>query len=182
MKVFHTGFLFVRDFGPLLKLSSGMPIALLRVMLHSSVRFACTALFVVIASACSTSPTAPTRSNVASATAYTAAQLEGTWSLTSIHPAGTSPQQRPDNAVYSITFATDNRLSTRADCNVCGGAFAVSGATLTAGPNLACTRAFCPTASFESAYTTILSGDSVVTATGSTLTLQSSRGSIQFVR
>ncbi len=151
-------------------------------MLHSSFRFVCTALLVVVASACSSTPTAPTREQAASASAYTAAQLEGTWSLTSIHPAGTSLQPRPDNAVYSITFATDGRLSTRADCNVCGGAFALAGATLTAGPNLACTRAFCQTASFESAYTTMLSGDSIVTATGSTLTLASSRGTIQFVR
>jgi heat shock protein HslJ len=151
-------------------------------MLHSSFRFVCTSLLVVFAAACSTSPTAPTPGQASSASAYTAAQLEGTWSLTSIHPAGTSPQQRPDNAVYSITFATDGRLSTRADCNVCGGAFNVSGATLTAGPNLACTRAFCQTASFESAYTSMLSGESVVTATGSTLTLASARGTIQFVR
>ncbi len=151
-------------------------------MLHSSFRFVCTSALVLFVSACSTSPTAPTPEQASSASAYTAAQLEGTWSLTSIHPAGTSPQQRPDNAVYSITFATDGRLSTRADCNVCGGAFNVSGATLTAGPNLACTRAFCQTASFESAYTTMLSGESIVTATGSTLTLASARGTIQFVR
>jgi hypothetical protein len=58
----------------------------------------------------------------------------------------------------------------------------VNGATLTAGPNLACTRAYCPTASFETAYTSLLSGDSIVATTSNTLTLQSARGSIQLVR
>ena len=111
-----------------------------------------------------------------------AAQLDGTWTVTSIHPMGQTPQQRPGDAMYSLTFAPDGRLSTRADCNVCGGQFAVNGATLTAGPNLACTRALCQTASFENAYTSLLSGDSVVATTSNTLTLQSARGTIQLVR
>ena len=58
----------------------------------------------------------------------------------------------------------------------------MDGTTLTAGPNLACTRAACPTMAFENAYTAILSGDSRVVVTGSTLTLSSSRGALQFVR
>lgn len=90
-------------------------------------------------------------------------------------------QQRPASATYAITF-TEGRLSTRTDCNVCSGAFSIAGDTLTAGPNLACTRAFCQTASFESAYTSLLSGDSVVSTAGNTLTFASPRGSIQFVR
>ena len=119
-------------------------------MLHCSFRLVCTALLLLSAAACSDAPTAPTPAQASSASAYVAAQLDGTWSLTSIHPAGQSPQQRPANATYAITFA-ESRLSTRTDCNVCSGTFSVSGATLTAGPNLACTRAACPTASFESA-------------------------------
>jgi heat shock protein HslJ len=35
---------------------------------------------------------------------------------------------------------------------------------------------------FENVYTAILSGDSSVVVTGSTLTLSSSRGTLQFVR
>ena len=35
---------------------------------------------------------------------------------------------------------------------------------------------------FENAYTAILSGDSTVAVTGSTLSLSSSRGTLQFVR
>lgn len=90
-------------------------------------------------------------------------------------------QQKPANAAYSITFSA-GRLSTRTDCNVCSGGFSVAGDTLTAGPNLACTRALCATASFESAYTSMLSGDSIVATSNNTLTLSSSRGAIQFTR
>ena len=53
---------------------------------------------------------------------------------------------------------------------------------LTAGPNLACTRAACPTMAFENAYTSLLGGDSNIVVTGSTLTLSSPRGTLQFVR
>ena len=153
-------------------------------MHHFLLRFVCTALLVVFASACSdspNSPTSPTAAQVSSSSAYVAAQLDGTWTLTSIQPSGQSPQQRPANATYTITFA-DGRLSTRVDCNVCSGVFSLSGDTLSAGPNLACTRAACESAPFEYAYTSILSGDSVVATSSSTLTLSSTRGAIQFVR
>lgn len=53
---------------------------------------------------------------------------------------------------------------------------------LTAGPNLACTRAACATMAFENAYTAILSGASETVVTNSTLTLTSPRGTLQFVR
>ena len=153
-------------------------------MHHLSFRFVCTALLVALATACSNSPnspTSPTAAQAASTSAYVAAQLDGTWTVTSIQPAGQSPQQRPANATYTITFA-DGRLSTRTDCNVCSGAFSLNGDTLSAGPTLACTRAACQSAPFEYAYTSILAGDSVVATSSSTLTLSSPRGSIQFVR
>ncbi len=95
--------------------------------------------------------------------------------------AGEAKQDRPFNATYTLTF-NEGRLSTRADCNSCGGSFSVEGAVLTAGPNLACTRAACPTMAFENAYTSILSGDSQIVVGGSTLTLSSSRGTLQLVR
>jgi heat shock protein HslJ len=95
--------------------------------------------------------------------------------------AGQAVQATPAGATYTLSFA-DNRLSTRVDCNTCSGTFALSGATLTAGPALACTRAACPTMAFETAYTGILSGDSTVTLSGSTLVLSSERGALSFSR
>jgi heat shock protein HslJ len=137
-------------------------------------------LLTTLTAACSDFPTAPSDSSMVSG-GYMAAQLEGTWSLSSIKPAGAQTQNRPDGATYTVTF-TDGRLSTRADCNVCGGVFSISGNTLVAGPGLACTRAACPTMAFENVYTAILSGDSTTVLDRDTLTLSSSRGVLTFTR
>ena len=142
--------------------------------------FSILVLVAVLTAACAQSVTSPTAAQVAGP-AYTTAQLEGTWTLAWIERAGEAKQNRPFDATYTLSF-NDGRLSTRVDCNSCGGSFSVNGTTLTAGPNLACTRAACPTQAFENAYTAILSGDSNVVVTGSTLTLSSSRGAMRFVR
>ena len=144
-----------------------------------------TLLVAALTAACTHhSVTTPTPLNTAlprPSDAYTTAQLDGTWTLASIQPAGDAKQDRPFTATYTLTFS-DNRLSTRADCNVCSGAFSVNGDTLTAGPLLACTRAACPTMAFENLYTGILGGDSTTIVTNSTLTMSSARGTLQFVR
>jgi heat shock protein HslJ len=143
-------------------------------------------LVVVAASfpaACSQSvgtPTSPTASGSGSL-ALTADQVSGTWRLSSIQPVGQSEQSAPSGATYTLTFA-DGRLSTRADCNVCGGAFSLSGQTLSAGPALACTRAACPTMAFESQYTSLLAGDSTASVSNTTLVLSSDRGVLRFTR
>ena len=137
-------------------------------------------LVAALTAACAQSVTSPSSAQVAGP-ASTNAQLAGTWTLASIQRAGEAKQNRPFSATYTLSF-DDGRLSTRVDCNSCGGSYTVDGTTLTAGPNLACTRAACPTMAFENAYTAILSGDSRVVVTGSTLTLSSSRGELQFVR
>ena len=138
------------------------------------------ALTALVVSACSQSVSSPTAVASPSA-AYTAAQLEGTWTLTSIAVAGQAKQDRPFSAIYTLDF-NQGRLSTRADCNTCGGSYSIDGSVLTAGPGLACTRAACSTMAFENAYTGILSGDSTMAVTGSTLSLSSSRGTLKFVR
>jgi heat shock protein HslJ len=84
-------------------------------------------------------------------------------------------------ATYTVTFA-ENRLSTRADCNTCSGAFTLAGRTLTAGPALACTRAACPAMEFDREYTTLLAGDSTVTLSGDTLEVSSAGGVLRFTR
>jgi heat shock protein HslJ len=138
-------------------------------------------LVAALTAACTHSVTSPTAVSAQASAAYTIAQLEGTWTLASIQPAGQARQDRPLNTTYTLSFS-ENRLSTRADCNTCGGVFSVSGDTLSAGPNLACTRAACSTMAFENAYTSILSGDSTIVVSGSALTLSSARGTLQLVR
>src|SRR5262245_11097023 len=136
-------------------------------------------LMAVSLAECSRSVTSPTAA--VPQAAYFTAQLEGTWTLASIQLAGQARQTRPFDATYTLTFA-DGVLATRTDCNLCNGTFSVKGSTLTAGPSLACTRAACATAEFESAYTSILNGASETVVTGSTLMLTSARGTLQFVR
>ena len=126
-------------------------------------------------------PTSPSAAAVPPASALTADQLAGTWNLVSIQPTGQGVQLTPPGATYTLSFATD-RLSTRADCNSCGAAFTLSGQTLTAGPTLACTRAACPTMTFENVYTRLLSGESTVTVAANALVLSSSRGLLHFAQ
>lgn len=131
---------------------------------------------------CAQSTSAPSApSAIGGSTTLTADQLAGTWKLVSIQPAGQPEQATPASASYTLTFA-DGRLSTRADCNSCGGTFAISGQTLSAGPALACTRAACPTMEFESKYTGLLSGDSTVMLSDQALLLSSGRGLLRFTR
>ncbi len=139
--------------------------------------FVCLVALASLVAGCSESPATLTSPS----STLTPGQLSGTWKLVSIHPAGQAEQATPAGTTYALTFA-DGRLSTQADCNTCGGAFALSGQTLTAGPALACTRAACPTMEFESVYTRLLSGEGTVTLSDSTLVLSSPRGVLRFVR
>lgn len=147
-----------------------------------NIRFSSVALILAafLASACSESPASPTSPSAGSGSpALTTGQLSGTWTLSSLQPTGQAAQASP--AAYTIAF-TDGRVSTRVDCNQCSGTIAVSGQTLTVGPNLACTRAACATMAFESLYTSILSGDHAVEVSGNTLVLSSARGRLAFTQ
>jgi heat shock protein HslJ len=95
--------------------------------------------------------------------------------------AGQAPQPVPAGASYTLSFA-DSRFSVRADCNSCGGTYTLSGTTVNLGPNLACTRAACPTMQFEAMYTNVLSGEATVAMAGNTLILTSARGVLSFTR
>lgn len=135
-------------------------------------------LFVVtsLVVGCSKSSSTPT-----SPSSVTAAQLAGVWNVLSVQPTGQPEQAVPAGTSYTVTF-DDGRLSTRLDCNICSGAFALSGQTLTAGPVLACTRAACATMAFGDAYITLLSGESTLTLAGGTLVLSSARGVLRVMR
>jgi heat shock protein HslJ len=140
-------------------------------------------ILALVVPGCSDTASTPTipSSNPGGANAITASQIAGTWKLVSLQRSGQSVQTAPADAEYALTL-TGDRASARADCNSCGGAFAVSGQTVTVGPNMACTRAACPTMAFESSYTAILAGQSTALVEGNTLTLDSSRGRLLFRR
>lgn len=109
-----------------------------------------------------------------------AGPIAGAWTLGSIHPSGRGEEATPAGAIYNVTFA-DGRLSARADCNTCTGAFTLSGQVLNVTP-LACTRAACPTMAFENAYTALLAGETTITMPAGTLVLTSARGTLRFTR
>ena len=140
-------------------------------------------IIVSLSVGCSEPLSAPTSPSAAAsgAAALTADQLAGTWNLVSIQPTGQGEALTPPGSTYTLSFAT-GRLSTRADCNSCSAAFAVSGQTLTAGPIMVCTRAACPTMAFENVYTALLSGESTATVSAGALVLSSDRGQMRFAR
>jgi heat shock protein HslJ len=107
--------------------------------------------------------------------------IDGVWRIISIQPPSQPVQTAPVGAQYQVEFE-NGRASLRVDCNTCNGSFALNGATLTIGPVLACTRAACATASYESAVVSILSGDHQVNATLHNLTLTSGRGTVLLQR
>jgi len=109
------------------------------------------------------------------------AWADSTWTLVSIQAAGQALQPAPTGVPYELTLG-QNRISTKADCNTCGGTLTIDGNTVTIGPVLACTRAACSTMAFENAYVGLLSGQSNALLDGNSLTLTSPRGMLRFRR
>ena len=115
-------------------------------------------------------PTSPTRESV-----------EGVWRIISIQPASQPVELAPVGVQYQVSF--DNGVTmVRADCNTCVGPFTRLGSTIAIGPSLACTRAACPTAAFETAVVSLLVGDHQMAMTLHNLTLTSNRGTILLQR
>ena len=128
------------------------------------------ALAVSLATAGCTNPSAPSP-----------AAISGTWNLRDLRLTGGVGQTKPVGAAYAITIEND-RAAVSADCNTCSGTATLASSTLTISPGLACTRAACATASFESAFTTMLAGNHTATISDGSLTLSSTRGRMRFDR
>ncbi len=97
-------------------------------------------------------------------------------------PAGEPEGAPPAGSTFAMQIA-DGRASVTADCNRCNGAAAVGDSTLTLGPAMACTRAYCTaSAPFDTTFVRILAADSVANVDGNLLTLRSERGILRFRR
>ena len=131
-------------------------------------------LAVVTTSACS-GPTSP------SSTSSLADRIGGTWMLVSRQLPGESTAPPPGTATFSLQIS-DGRAGIRADCNQCNGQAAVGADTVTVGPGVACTRAFCSTAPYDTQFVQVLSGESDASIDHGVLTLRSSRGVLRFSR
>ena len=101
--------------------------------------------------------------------------------LFAARPSGQAEAAPPAGAILSLEIA-NGLAAIVADCNRCNGPVVVGASTLTVGPLLACTRAFCASAPFDDSFLKMLSGESAATLDGNTLTLRSDRGVLRFRR
>ena len=106
--------------------------------------------------------------------------LGTTWHLESLQRANAGGAVSPPGGSFTLHFRDDGRLEVRADCNGCGGSYSLDGGTLDVGL-LACTRAFCPSAPFDTDYVTLLESATTVERDGDTLVLRGSAGVLRFV-
>ena len=116
-----------------------------------------------------------------SATPTAPSDLTGAaWRLQSIQTSSsTIAIARPDN--FTITFSADQKLGIKADCNVCGGTYALSGGTLQLN-GIFCTLAYCGDASHDRAYMDVLTNVTSVAASGNELIIGSTKGVARFTR
>ena len=106
----------------------------------------------------------------------------GVWKLQSFLPTDATSVPVPDPDRFTIEVTADGRLAVRADCNRCSGSYSQSSGALKVGPAMACTKAFCSTAPFDTQYTAALSDATLVRATDTTLEFTSSAGVLKFAR
>jgi heat shock protein HslJ len=74
-----------------------------------------------------------------------------TWQLVSLQAAGSGPVVIDNPSRYTLRFGADGRLTVMSDCNGCGGAYHLSGSTVSV-EALQCTLVACPQGSLESRY------------------------------
>ncbi len=109
------------------------------------------------------------------------AVVGGVWKVRIIGTSagGCVAPSRPEN--YTVEFGEAGRVSVRADCNVCGGTYSISGASLQFGA-LACTRAFCGPDSNDRQFLEILGGATRLSVRGIELSIDSPVGTLRLNR
>jgi len=133
--------------------------------------------------ACAETVAGPSTVTRASAAAP-AAIVAGMWKLQSLTRSDSTVVNIKDPDRFTLEFLEDGtRVALRVDCNRAAGSYKTSGNTLTVGPALAMTKAYCAeTAQLGDDYVTVISGDSTVTSTATSLQLASSRGTLRFTK
>jgi heat shock protein HslJ len=101
------------------------------------------------------------------------------WKLQSLTRADSTVTTIGEPDRFTLAFGDNNRLSLRADCNNAFGGYSANGNSLSVGP-LASTKAYCSSAPLDDEYLRAISGESTITVTSTTLTIASSRGTLQF--
>jgi len=106
--------------------------------------------------------------------------IEGSWRLQDMTLTGGSARTPPSADRFTLAIAGDT-VQARADCNTCAGRGTLAGTAFTVGP-LACTRAACASAPFDTQFVGLLDGTSTVAVDATRLWLTSPRGTLRFVR
>jgi len=106
----------------------------------------------------------------------------GAWALQAFELSDGRVIGVPDPSSYTLDLGLTEagRAHIRADCNLCNGAYEVSGSTLTFGL-MACTLAACPPGSLENDYRFALGSTTAYQRSGSSLTLTYDGGVMRFV-
>ena len=104
-----------------------------------------------------------------------------TWKLQSIQQSGQPRLDIQNPERLTVTFGTDQRVSVRADCNVCGGGFERTGSMLELGL-MACTKAFCGVNSPDTQFLNTLGQSTTVSLVDGNLTIASQDTVLTFGR
>ena len=102
-----------------------------------------------------------------------------TWHLQTLQHAGMVGVTPPAGSFF-LRFTDESRMEVRADCNGCGGTYRLTGGLLSVSP-LACTRAFCTSAPFDTEYVQLAEAATTVERIGDALILRSTAGMLRFV-
>jgi heat shock protein HslJ len=108
-------------------------------------------------------------------------QINGNWTLLTLQPQG-QPEAGPPVGATFLMEISGGRAAVTADCNRCNGPAIVGGTTLTVGPAMACTRAFCASAPLDDVFLKLLAGESAASIEGDVLALRADRGILRFRR
>ena len=103
------------------------------------------------------------------------AVVGGVWKLQSLESPSTGQVAIPQPTNYTVEFKDGGQLAVKADCNSCSGTYKISGDSLTVGA-MACTQAFCGSASFDTAFLAVLTNATTFAVTNSELTINSPKG------
>ena len=104
-----------------------------------------------------------------------------TWQLVSLQKAGSTAVAVDNPSRYTVTFGDDGQLSLKSDCNSCRSSYSLTGSTLTV-QALACTKAFCGTASLDTPFSSALAQARTVTRDDDEMTIRSEDAIARFKR
>ena len=120
-------------------------------------------------------PTAPPAKGGGMFTAQDRLGLVGAWQLVSLTETNHDSISVGEPQRFTAEFGADGRVSLRADCNRCTGAYTATKGALTVGP-MACTRAYCSSAPLDTTFTLLVGGATTWTAEKSSLELRGDSG------